>query len=259
MSPLTRIYAIVALLALATSLTSNAASADLKGDEIATAQGPLIIHPVFHASIVMAWDNKIIDFDPVGGSQRYGDLPKPDIIFITHIHPDHLDLKTLALIDQRSTKLVVPQSVFDKLPDNLQKQARIIGNGEMAVVDGIKVEAIAMYNLPDAGKRIYHPKGLGNGYVLTLGGKRIYISGDTDGTPEMRALKDIDVAFICMNPPYTMPVEQAADAVLAFTPKIVYPYHYRSPTGLNDIGKFKDLVSTDKSIEVRIRDWYPHQ
>ncbi|HKI73333.1 MAG TPA: MBL fold metallo-hydrolase [Pseudomonadales bacterium] len=255
----TKCISLVAVLLVTACLAPWTAAKPLTGDTIATSQGPLTIHPLVHATFVMAWHGKILYFDPVGGSPVFDSMPDPDVIFITHAHGDHLSVPTLKLVVKPDTKLIVPQSVFDKLPAELQARARVMANGADLDIDGFSIRAVAMYNLPENGP-IHHPKGWGNGYVLTLGGKRIYVSGDTDGTPEMRALKNIDVAFVCMNPPYTMPVEQAADAVLAFKPKIVYPYHYRSPTGLNDVGKFKRLVeSADKSIDVRLRDWYPNR
>lgn len=205
----------------------------------------------------MAWNGKIIYFDPVGGKALFDGMPSPDVIFITHDHPDHLNVPTLQLVTRSATQLIAPQAVFDKLPASLKRQTHIMRNGDTFVFGGIRVTAVPMYNLPP---NHHHPKGRGNGYVLTMGGRRIYVSGDTDNTPEVRALRDIDVAFICMNPPYTMSVEQAADAVLAFKPHIVYPYHYRSPKGLNDVAKFKRLVETsNKTIEVRLRNWYPAQ
>jgi len=133
----------------------------------------------------------------------------------------------------------------------------ILKNGDQQVVSGISIQAIPMYNLPESATAM-HTKGRGNGYVLSLGGKNIYISGDTQGIPEMRSLKNIDIAFVCMNLPYTMDVKEAADAVLAFKPKIVYPYHYRGQNGLSDVNAFKSLVEAgDKNIEVRLRNWYP--
>ena len=136
-------------------------------------------------------------------------------------------------------------------PD-LRKGATVMANGQTGELLGVKIEAIPMYNLT-AERLKFHNKGRGNGYVVTLGGKRIYLSGDTEDIPEMRALKNIDVAFVCMNLPYTMTVEQAARAVRAFKPRIVYPYHYRG----SDINKFKTLVGTDVGVEVRLREWYP--
>ena len=245
--------ALACAIILAWSLPGRAA---LQGDSLDTAKGPLVIHPLVHATFVMAWNGELIYFDPVGGKSRFGDIPPADAVFITHDHPDHLDVPTLQSVTNPETTIVAPKAVFDKLPETLQKQTHVMANGDTWELDGFKVEAVAMYNLPPNN---HHPKGRGNGYVLTLGGRRVYVSGDTDGTPEMRALKNIDMAFVCMNPPYTMSVEQAADAVLAFKPRIVYPYHYRSPGGLNDIQKFKRLVSVDKNIQVRLRNWYPNQ
>lgn len=150
--------------------------------------------------------------------------------------------------------LVVPQAVADKLPATTNKQkVLILRNGDKTMQQGISITAIPMYNLPEA-PNAFHTKGRGNGYVLNIGDKNVYISGDTEDIPEMRALKNIDIAFVCMNLPYTMPVEQAAQGVLAFKPKVVYPYHYRG----QDVNTFKSLVNTgDKDIEVRLKNWYP--
>jgi L-ascorbate metabolism protein UlaG (beta-lactamase superfamily) len=154
-----------------------------------------------------------------------------------------------------STVLIVPQVVADKLPEADKTNLVILKNGDNTVQSGISIMAIPMYNLPES-ETARHTKGRGNGYVLNIGGKNIYISGDTQGIPEMRSLKNIDVAFICMNLPFTMDVNEAADAVLAFKPKIVYPYHYRG----QDINVFKNLVDAGKmDIEVRLRNWYPGQ
>ena len=132
-----------------------------------------------------------------------------------------------------------------------------MNNGEKLEKSGFQIEAIAAYNIPESDKA-FHTKGRGNGYVLEKGGTRIYISGDSSGTPEMRNLKNIDIAFVCMNLPYTMGVEEAAGAVLAFKPKQVYPYHYRTPDGFSDVAKFKALVNaSNPNIEVVQLDWYP--
>jgi L-ascorbate metabolism protein UlaG (beta-lactamase superfamily) len=152
---------------------------------------------------------------------------------------------------------VIPQVVADKLPATDRDHLVIMKNGDQTKIFGISIRAIPMYNLPESPTAM-HTKGRGNGYVLNIGGKLIYLSGDTQGIPEMRSLKNIDVAFICMNLPYTMDVKEAADAVLAFKPKIVYPYHYRGKDGLSDVNAFKSLVEAgDKNIEVRLRNWYP--
>jgi L-ascorbate metabolism protein UlaG (beta-lactamase superfamily) len=176
-------------------------------------------------------------------------LGTPDIVLVTDIHGDHFSAPTLKSLVKPQTKLVVPKAVEEKLPEDLQGKATVIGNGEHKSLEGISIEAVPMYNLtPERLK--FHTKGRGNGYVLTLGGKRIYISGDTEDIPEMRGLKNIDIAFLCMNLPDTMTVDQAASAVKAFKPKIVYPYHYRG----SDLKKFQELVGD--SSEVRVRDWY---
>ena len=159
-------------------------------------------------------------------------------------------------MDLSQATLVVPTEVALEMPTRYQGRLRIIRNGERQELMGVIIEALPMYNLPESTES-RHPKGRGNGYILTLGGKRIYISGDTEDIPEMRALKDIDVAFVCMNQPFTMTVEQAAGAVLEFQPKIIYPFHYRGLNGFSDVEKFKTLVNEkNPDIEVRLRDWY---
>jgi L-ascorbate metabolism protein UlaG (beta-lactamase superfamily) len=143
------------------------------------------------------------------------------------------------------------------LPATDKTNLVVLKNGDNTMQSGLSISAIPMYNLPESATAM-HTKGRGNGYVLNIGGKNIYISGDTQGIPEMRSLKNIDLAFVCMNLPYTMDIKEAADAVLAFKPKIVYPYHYRGQNGLSDVNAFKSLVEAgDKKIEVRLRNWYP--
>jgi len=211
----------------------------------------LIIHPVNHATFVMSWNGKTIYVDPVGGGKRFDGLPKPDLILVTDIHGDHLDAGTLEAVAGPKTDIVAPKAVAEKLPEKLRAQTTVLANGETKTLSGVPVEALPMYNLTQERLK-FHDKGRGNGYVATLGGKRVYMSGDTEDIPEMRALKNIDVAFVCMNLPYTMTVEQAASAVREFKPKIVYPYHYRG----SDTEKFKQLVGSDSGVEVRLRDWY---
>ncbi len=221
-------------------------------DSIATEDGPLKILPINHATLALQWKNKTICVDPVGGAKAFQGLPKPDLIVLTDIHGDHLSKETLTELAGPDTKLIAPPAVAEQLPSDLRNGATVVTNGQNAQLLGIKIEAVPMYNLtPERLK--FHTKGRGNGYVLTLGGKRMYLSGDTEDIPEMLALKDIDVAFICMNLPYTMTVEQAAHAVRAFKPRIVYPYHYRG----SDLNKFMELVGADAGVEVRLREWYP--
>lgn len=226
-------------------------------DQLNTEKGPLLIQPVFHSAVVLTWNHKTIYVDPYGGGKAYEGLVAPDLVLITDIHPDHLDLKTLEAINTSKAGFIVPRAVADKLPETLKAKAVVVENGKEIMQQGISIAAIAMYNLPES-PDAKHPKGRGNGYVLTLGGKKVYLSGDTGDIPEMRSLKQIDVAFVCMNLPYTMDINQAAGAVLEFKPKLVYPYHYRGKDGLSDTEAFKKLVNAgDTGIEVRLRNWYP--
>lgn len=222
-------------------------------DQISTKNGDITVQPIQHGTLVLTWNDVTIYADPFGGLKAFEGVRSPDLILITDIHGDHLNIETLNALDTRYTKLVVPQAVFDRLPESLSKQAVIINNGESTEQMGISIRAIPMYNLPETDDS-RHPKGRGNGYILNMGGKNVYLSGDTEGIEEMRSLKNIDVAFVCMNLPYTMDVKQAADAVLDFQPNIVYPYHYRG----QDTQKFKELVNAgDEEIEVKLRNWYP--
>ena len=226
-------------------------------DVVPTKMGPLTIQPLVHASLVLSLPNLTIYADPTGGAANYTGVKPPDIILVTDIHGDHMDPKTIAAVRTAGTVLVVPKAVADKLPDSLKGRLVILANGEHVTQSGITIHAIPMYNLPESPTAM-HTKGRGNGYVLGIGGKNIYLSGDTQGIPEMRALRNIDIAFVCMNLPYTMDVDEAADAVLAFKPHIVYPYHYRGQGGLSDVNAFKTKVEAgDKNIEVRLRNWYP--
>lgn len=217
------------------------------------------IRPIEHATFEINWKDKTFLFDPSVSAEKLRDLPPPKLIFITDIHGDHLNLTTLKSLDLRKATIVAPQAVADSLPAELLNKTHVLNNGQSIKLADINIEAIPMYNLPESDSA-YHVKGRGNGYVLTLDNRRIYISGDTADTPEMRALKDIWMAFICMNQPYTMTVEQAADAVLEFKPKIIFPYHYRGQNGKSDINQFKQLVNqADDAITVYTHDWYNGQ
>lgn len=227
-----------------------------KGDELITSQGPLVIYPIHHGSLVFTWNGKTIYVDPYGGAQRYKGLPKPDLILITDIHPDHLNPETLEGLNAGVVPIIAPQAVVEVIPDFYKPLVKVLQNGGHSSVFGCEITAIPMYNLPEEAES-KHPKGRGNGYVVKMGDKSLYISGDTEDIPEMRELKNIDVAFMCMNVPYTMDIQQAADAVLSFQPGIVYPYHYRGKDGLSDVNAFEKLVNANnKKIEVRLRNWY---
>jgi len=212
--------------------------------------GPISFSPIEHASFVMRIGGKTIYIDPVGNPSAYDQYQAPDLILITDIHRDHLDKATVDSLKTPHTTIIVPESAHSQL-----KEGTIMNNGENKTIAGIKITAIPMYNLTED-RLDFHPRGRGNGYLLEASGKTVYISGDTEDVPEMRALKNLDYAVICMNLPYTMNVGQAASAVLAMKPAVVIPYHYRGKDGYSDLEEFSTLVATDKSIEVRLLDWY---
>ena len=213
-----------------------------------TTAGPVKITPLYHASLVIEAGGKVIYVDPWERA-NYTGLPPADLILITDIHEDHMDPPVIQTVSKASTHIIAPPAVVKTVTT-----AKPISNGETKTWNGWTIEAIPMYNLkrgPAPGK-LYHDKGRGNGYVLTYGGKRFYFSGDTENVAEVRALKNIDVAFICMNLPYTMTPNEAAEAVKAFHPKIAIPYHYLG----SDLTVFsKELQGS--GVEVRLLDWYP--
>ncbi|MCB1354395.1 MAG: MBL fold metallo-hydrolase [Rhodobacteraceae bacterium] len=216
------------------------------------AGGAIGIRPISHASFVMTLPEMVIWNDPVGGAELYAGQPAPDLILITHEHGDHLDVPTLEAVVSETTVLVTNPAVHGMLPAALQARATPLANGERTEVGALSIEAIPAYNTTPE-RLQYHPQGRDNGYLLTAGDTRIYIAGDTEDTPEMRALEDIDIAFLPMNLPYTMTVEQAAAAVAAFRPAEVWPYHYRD----SDVEAFAAAVAEgDSGTEVRRGPWY---
>jgi L-ascorbate metabolism protein UlaG (beta-lactamase superfamily) len=213
-----------------------------------TSAGPVKITPLSHASTLIEAGGKTIYLDPAKPVE-FSAHPKADLILITDIHGDHMDPASIKEVSQAETEILAPPAVVQTVTG-----AKPIANGETKTWQGWTLDAVPAYNLkrgPSPGK-FFHDKGRGNGYVLTYGGKRFYFSGDTEGVPEMRALKNIDVAFVCMNLPYTMPPDEAADAVRAFHPKLVIPYHYRG----SDLSVFQKALE-GSGIEVRLLDWYP--
>lgn len=221
-----------------------------KPDIVQTNAGPLTIRPIGHGSLAFEFAGKVWVVDP--SSKPGGDYAgiKADIVLLTDIHPDHMDKAQLAAVSRSDTVVIAPAAVQKELGADVDV---VIGNGETRDVGGVRVEAIPMYNLvrgPEPG-RLFHDKGRGNGYVVTFGDKRVYLSGDTECTPDMKALVDIDVAFVCMNLPYTMPPEEAAACVAEFDPKVLYPYHY----GESDLTKLSAGLEAE-TIELRLRDWY---
>lgn len=215
------------------------------------------VTPIEHATMLLEWKDNVIYTDPVDAS-LFQEKPKATIVLVTDIHGDHLNTESLMqLVGDAS--LIVPQAVKDKLPEELSSKAKVLNNGESIEEKGIKIEAIPMYNIPESDSAP-HTKGRGNGYVLEKNGYRVYVAGDTSGIPEMKSLRDIDLAFVPMNLPYTMDIEEASSAVLAFRPKVVYPYHYRGKDGLSDVKKFKQIVeSADAEIKVVLANWYPEK
>jgi len=230
-------------------------SSELPDSETAMQSSTVTIHPISHSTLVLESEANVIYIDPVGGLNAFKDQKRPTFVLITDIHGDHFSLKTLEALKLNGVTVVVPKAVADKIPSTIASTS-ILNNGESLKANGLTIEAIPMYNLREEAQK-FHTKGRGNGYVITMQGERIYISGDTEDIPEMRELKNIDKAFVCMNVPWTMPVEKAAEAVLEFQPKVVYPYHYRGAEGYSDVGEFEALVSDkDKSIKVELLKWY---
>ncbi len=232
-----------------------------QGDKTDTAmsQTPIEIIPIEHATGIIRWGETYIYMDPVGGSQAFAGKPAANIVLVTDVHGDHLNPETLSAVLGAAT-LIVPQAVKDELPAELAARATVLANDQTIVEQGFSITGTPMYNHPEAENSNFHAKGRGNGYIIEKDGFRVYIAGDTAGTAEMKALQNIDIAFVPMNLPYTMDVEEAAEAVLAFKPTVVYPYHYRGPSGLSDVARFKQLVNEkNPAIEVVLADWYPKQ
>lgn len=249
--------AVLGAFALAATMSLlQPATAFAQDDQIPTSNGNLTVHPVHHASVVLTWNGKRIVVDPAGyppgatsSAADFKAAAAPDLILITHEHGDHLSVPTLTDLMGPNTVLVVPQSSFAQLPPALQAKAKVMKNGEKQTIAGVAIEAVPAYNIT-SDRLNFHPKGRDNGYVLTLGGKRVYLAGDTEAAPELKALANIDVAFVPMNLPYTQTVDAAADWVKAFKPKVVYPYHY----GQSDVKQFATAVGS--ASEVRLRKWY---
>ncbi|RYG54529.1 MBL fold metallo-hydrolase, partial [bacterium] len=261
------------LAAIVAFSASSASALPTQAEVIPSSGGPIKITPIYHASMQIEYRGRVIQVDPFSAGDYTG-AKKADYIFITHTHPDHLDRKAIMKVATKSTTIVAPPSAIKILEGyKMWSSGNFIemGNkqtggetnsGALTAEESkslISFDSLASYNIvrgPKPGQK-FHPKGQFNGYILKLGGKRIYIAGDTEVTPEMKALKNIDVAFLPMNLPYTMTPQEAAAGAKAFKPKVVYPYHYRYPfTKANTNPQQFQKALAGSGIQVRIRDWY---
>ncbi len=224
-----------------------AAQKQFQTDVIPTSAGDLQITFLGHGTLMLTFQGKIIHVDPFSRVADYSQLPPADVVLVTHEHRDHLDPEALSHVRTPETEVILTETCAQQV-----KGGTVMGNGDVHAVDGVTIEAVPAYNLihkRESGQP-FHPKGVGNGYVLTFGDKRVYVAGDTENIPEMKALQEIDCAFLPMNLPYTMTPDMVADAAKALRPKILYPYHY----GNTDPSQLVDLLSEEEGIEVRIRD-----
>jgi L-ascorbate metabolism protein UlaG (beta-lactamase superfamily) len=227
-------------------------AAEAQNNTVPATGGTITFTPLQHASVQVEWAGKVIQIDPAQGDASKA---RPaDLVLVTDIHGDHLNPEMLATVRKSGAPVVMPEAVRAQAGDKIPAPTEVLANGQKKDVAGVSVEAVPMYNLtrgPAAGQ-LFHTKGRGNGYIVTLGGKRVYFAGDTECTPEMKALKNIDVAFMPMNLPYTMPPSEAAECVKAFKPAIVYPYHFQGQKP----EEFQEALK-GSGIEVRMLNWYP--
>ena len=233
-------------LSLLPCILAASAPSDFETDTLATSGGELKTTFIGHGTLMFRFDGKVIHVDPVGRYADYSRLPKADLILVTHEHGDHLDKEAIGKITKEGTLLVLTAACRERLGRGF-----VMTNGHVKTLGDLKVEAVPAYNVVHIRKpgQPFHPKGAGNGYVITFGDKRVYVAGDTENVPEMADLAEIDVAFLPMNLPYTMTPEMVADAVRTIKPKIVYPYHF----GKTDTSQLVRLLQGAKGVEVRIR------
>lgn len=221
-------------------------------DRFSTSQGELAITFIGHGTLMFNWNGKVIHIDPVMREADYSSLPKADLILVTHEHSDHLDPDAIQKLQKGNTLVVLTKTCLDKLEDPPGLNTHVMHNGDHFEYLGMEIDAIPAYNLKHKrpGGGYYHPKGVGNGYVIDFGGKRVLVAGDTENIPEIKALKDIDIAFLPMNLPYTMTPEMVADLAIAFKPTVLYPYHY----GSTNTDELLRLMKDVQGVEVRIRN-----
>ncbi len=228
-------------------ISTGFAAQEFEEDVIRTSAGDLKITFIGHGTLMFTFNEKTIHVDPVSQEGDYTKMPQADLILVTHQHGDHLDPTVIEILRKEKTNIVLSGKCAEVVQGGI-----VMNNGDVKSIGGLKIEAVPAYNIVhkrDNGQP-YHPRGEGNGYVITFGDKRVYVAGDTENTPEMKALKGIDIAFLPMNLPYTMTPEIVADAAKAFRPKILYPYHY----GSTDTARLVELLKGVEGIEVRIRD-----
>ncbi|HKQ39642.1 MAG TPA: MBL fold metallo-hydrolase [Verrucomicrobiae bacterium] len=224
------------------------------GEHVITTNGDLIIQPVHHAGFVMSWNSKIIYNDPAGNVSRYTGFPKADLILLSHNHSDHFDATIISSLTNATTRIIAPQTTYNSMSAALKNLTTILTYGSSTTVFGIPVQAVRATNAN-------HLEGVNNAYVTTIGGKRILTTGDCGPGPDLLAVQNIDVAFVCMNS-FTMTATTASSVVRTIRPKVVFPYHFGSVNGSPstdpnyDTQAFKRLVGQDLGIEVRLRKWY---
>lgn len=242
-----RLFIVLCFILFGCLFASGCFAGQFEQDTVQTSAGNLDISFIGHGTLMMRFNGKVLHIDPYSKLTDYGEMPDADIILLTHDHRDHLDPEALAQIRTPGTDLILTGKCAGKVSGGT-----VLGNGDSRIVQGIQVEAIPAYNLVhkrDNGQ-FFHPKGEGNGYILTFGDKRVYIAGDTENIPEMKDLSAIDIAFLPMNLPYTMTPEMVADAALAFRPKVLYPYHF----GDTDTSRLLALMRDADDIEIRLRN-----
>jgi len=240
-----KLYFSTMLLFMLSAISANAEER-FPSDMIRTSSGDLKITFIGHASLIFSFDNKTFQVDPFSKLADYSTFPKADVIVVTHEHRDHLDPVAIEKLRTEKTKVVLTEAAAKQLPGGI-----VMKSGDVQIVEGVKIEAVPAYNIVhkrDTGDP-FHPQGAGNGYIMTFGDKRVYVAGDTENIPEMAGLKNIDIAFLPMNLPYTMTPEMTAAAAKMVQPKILYPYHY----GSTDTSFLTALLKDQKGIEVRIR------
>lgn len=219
-------------------------------DEFRTKSGKSVrFHALVHASIRIEYDGREIEVDPVSklGNKTvdFSVMPKADYIFVTHEHGDHFDKEAIGLLYDSKTLLVTNQRCADMLG-----YGKVMKNGDkITIAEDFSVEAVPAYNTTE-GRTQFHPKGRDNGYIIILDGLRIYIAGDTEDVPEMQNVKDIDIAFLPCNQPYTMTTEQLVRAAQVIKPKVLFPYHY----GRTDVSGIPAQLKSE-GIDVRIRHY----